>query len=107
MSDITVTNPGLVNVANQGDGLTKIDQEILVGPSTNPGKLVQAAKHAPGKRVASPSPSNVSPAMTAQLSIDGGTASPVSPNTENTTENTVIDEPSSVQQFNKTINVFV
>ncbi len=45
--------------------------------------------------------------MTAQLSIDGGTASPVSPNTENTTENTVIDEPSSVQQFNKTINVFV
>ena len=56
--------------------------------------------------MASPSPSNVTPAMTAQKSVDGGTASPVSPNTEDTTANTVIGEPSSVQQFFKTINVY-
>ena len=42
MSDITVTNPGLVNVANQGDGLTKINQE-------NPSRpLDQSRKTRPG-----------------------------------------------------------
>jgi hypothetical protein len=107
MSDITVTNPGLVNAADEADGLTKINQAITVGPSTNPGRFVHAAKHAPGKGVAGPSPGDVTPAMTAQLSVDGGTASPVSPNTEDTTANTVIGQPTSVQQFNKTINVFV
>jgi hypothetical protein len=135
MSDTTVTNPGLVNVADQGDGLTVIDQAIATGPSTNAGKIAQAAKHAPGKGVAAPSPPNVTPAMTAQesvsaadgapglgtaspspgdvtpamtaqRSVDGGTASPVSPNTANTTANTVIGEPSSVQQYFKTINVY-
>jgi hypothetical protein len=106
MSDTNIVNPGLVNVADQGDGLTKIDQEITVGPSTNPGPLAQGGDLAPGKGVAQPSPSDVTPAMTAQLSVDGGTASPVSPNTENVTDNTVIDEPSSVQQFFKTINVY-
>ena len=45
--------------------------------------------------------------MTAQKSVDGGTASPVSPNTEDTTANTVVGEPSSVQQYFKTVNVFV
>ena len=45
--------------------------------------------------------------MTAQRSVDGGTASPTSPNTINTTQNTVVAQPSSVQQFNKTINVNV
>jgi hypothetical protein len=44
--------------------------------------------------------------MTAQRTVDGGTASPASPNTENTTENTAIGEPSSVQQFFKTIDVY-
>ena len=107
MSDINIVNPGLVNVANQGNGLTKIDQEITVGPSTNPGPLTQGGDLAPGKGVAGPSPSDVTPAMTAQKSIDGGTASPVSPNTEDTTANTVVGEPSSVQQYFKTVNVFV
>ena len=106
MSDITVTNPGLVNAADEADGLTKINQAITVGPSTNPGPLAQGGDLAPGKGVAQPSPGDVTPAMTAQRTVDGGTASPVSPNTENVTGNTVIGEPSSVQQFFKTINVY-
>jgi hypothetical protein len=32
-----VTNPGLVNVANQGDGLTSVDQPVTVSPSSSAG----------------------------------------------------------------------
>jgi hypothetical protein len=49
-----VTNPGLVNVANQGDGLTLIDQEITTSkPSSNSGPTVNAADEASGKGLAS------------------------------------------------------
>ncbi len=37
------TNPGLVNVANQGDGPLSVDQPVTTGPGTNPGPLVPAA----------------------------------------------------------------
>jgi hypothetical protein len=120
MSD--VTNPGLVNVVTQGDGLTLVNQTITVGPSTNPGPtaagltaapglgtdspdqpvtvspstnpgpLVQGAALAPGLGVAPLSAGQVSDAMTAQLTIQGGTASPTSPNTINTMENTVVNQ---------------
>lgn len=100
------TNPGLVNVANQGDGLNTVDQPVLVGPSTNPGPTVQGANMEPGNGSVVTSPSDVSPSSNAGPIIDGDLASPTSPDTINTTENTVIDQPSSVQQYTNTINVF-
>ena len=39
-------------------------------------------------------------------SVNGGTASPVSPNTINTTQNTAVTQAASVQQFSRTINVY-
>lgn len=58
-----VTNPGLVNVADQGDGLTIVDQPVTTGPAQTAGTTVQA-----------------------------GTYSPQSPNTLDTTENTVVGQ---------------
>ena len=37
-----VTNPGLVNVADQGDGLTPVDQPVTVSPSYNAGAATVA-----------------------------------------------------------------
>ena len=39
MSNINVTNPGDVNVADQGDGRLSVDQPVTTGPGTNPGPL--------------------------------------------------------------------
>lgn len=36
------TNPGLVNVADQGDGPLAVDQAVVVGPSQNPALAVPA-----------------------------------------------------------------
>jgi hypothetical protein len=133
MSDTNVVNPGSVNVADQSDGeilvnqaitiskpssnsgptalgitfadrMVKKNQAVTVSPSTNSGPITQGGDLAPGRGVAATDPSDVTPAMTAQRSIDGGTASPTSPNTINTTQNTAISQ--DVQQFNRTINVF-
>jgi len=38
----TSTNPGLVNVADQGDGLTTVDQPVTVSPSSNSGAATAA-----------------------------------------------------------------
>jgi len=43
-----VTNPGSVNVADQGDGLTVIDQPVGTGPGTNPGPTVPVANQGDG-----------------------------------------------------------
>lgn len=106
MSDTNVVNPGLVNVANQSDGEILVDQAVTISPSTNAGPITQGGDLAPGRGVAATDPSDVTPAMTAQRSVDGGTASPISPNTIDTTANTVVAQPTSVQQFNHTINVY-
>lgn len=37
-----VTNPGLVNVADQGDGLLTVDQPVTVGPSQSAGSATVA-----------------------------------------------------------------
>ena len=37
-----VTNPGLVNVADQGDGLLSVDQAVLTGPSSSAGSAIPA-----------------------------------------------------------------
>ena len=108
MATIDVTNPGLVNVADESDGPLSIDQSKTVTvPCTNAGPIVQAADENPIRGAAEESPSDVTPAMTAQETVEGGTASPTSPNTISTTENTVIDQPTSVQQYARTTNVFV
>jgi hypothetical protein len=44
-----VTNPGLVDVADQGDGITRINQAISTGPSSNAGPTVNVADETPGK----------------------------------------------------------
>jgi hypothetical protein len=37
MSNSNVTNPGSVNVADQGDGLLSVDQPVTVSPSNSAG----------------------------------------------------------------------
>ena len=134
MSDTNVVNPGSVNVADQSDGeilinqtitvskpsynsgptvqgitfadrMVRVDQPVTISPSTNAGPITQGADLAPGRGITATDPTDVTPAMTAQRNVDGGTASPVSPNTANTSQNTVITQPSSVPQYNRTINV--
>ena len=88
------------------DGMVEKDQAVTVSPSSNAGPITQGGDLAPGRGVAETDPSDVTPAMTAQRSVNGGTASPTSPNTINTTQNTAVTQPASVQQFNRTINVY-
>jgi len=45
MSD--VTNPGLVNVVAQGDGLTVADQAVTTGPAQVAGSTVQGGSYSP------------------------------------------------------------
>jgi hypothetical protein len=105
MSNSNVVNPGLVNVADQSDGEILVNQSIVVSkPSSNSGPITQGGNLAPGRGVAATDPSDVTPAMTAQRNVNGGTASPVSPNTINTTQNTAINQ--DVPQFNHTISVY-
>ncbi len=102
------TNPG---PTAQGiafaDGMVEVDQAVTVSPPSNSGPTTQGGSLAPGRGVAANDPSDVTPPMTAQRGVDGGTASPVSPNTLNTTEDTIVTQPSSVQQFYRTIDVKV
>lgn len=58
-----VTNPGSVNVADQGDGLLSVDQPVTVGCSQNAGQ-----------------------------SVDGDDGSPTSPSVVTTTQNTVVGQ---------------
>lgn len=103
-----VTNPGSVNVADEGDGLLSVDQPVTTGPSTNPGPLVQAGDEGFGLGDADPNqpvtvgPSQNSAASDVAINFPGeivepgvtnaGTSSPVSPDTINTTENTVVNQ---------------
>jgi hypothetical protein len=47
-----VTNPGLVNVADEGDGPLSIDQAVGVSPSSNPAQSAVAANSGLGGGVA-------------------------------------------------------
>ena len=85
MSNIDVTNPGVVNVADQGDGLTLINETILVGPSTNPGPLATGLAAAPGLGPINPNqPVTVSPSTNSGGLTEGGDLAPgvgpISPN---------------------------
>jgi len=100
-----VTNPGSINVADQGDGPTTVDQPVTVGPSSNPGPLVQAGAEAPGLGPDDPDQSvkvgpsqSAASAQTAQSMTgetvepgltNAGTYSPQSPDTLNVTQNNV------------------
>jgi hypothetical protein len=86
-----IVNPGLVNVVDQGDGLLAVDQPVLVGPGTNPGPLVSGSSLKPGIGADCPDQPVLfsEPATTALRTVQGGTASPTSADTINTTENNV------------------
>jgi hypothetical protein len=100
-----VVNPGTVNVADQGDGLLSVDQPVTTGPSQNSGTQVAGGDLAPGVGTDSPDQTvTVGSPMTADRSVDGGLRSPQSPNTINTTQNTVINQTYGVGQPS---NVFV
>lgn len=100
------TNPGVVNVADQGDGLTVVNQPVTVGRSTNPGPLVSAGDQGdgplsvdhpvtvgPSQSAASSQAATSSPGEIVEPGVtNAGTRSPQSPNTINTTQNTVIDQ---------------
>lgn len=42
MSNSDVTNPGSVNVADQGDGILSVDQPVTVSPSNSAGSAIPA-----------------------------------------------------------------
>jgi len=42
-----VTNPGLVNVANQGDGPLVVDQPVIVGPTQVAGTTIRGGTYSP------------------------------------------------------------
>jgi len=90
------TNPGPLVAglsATPSFGKAYPNQPVTTGPSTNAGALVQAGSEAPGLGTDKPDqPVTITNAMTAQRTVEGGTYSPQSPNTENTTENTVINQ---------------
>jgi hypothetical protein len=105
MSYQNVVNPGLVNVADQGDGLVVVDQPVKVSTSTNPGPLVQGLTSAPGLGVDVPDqPVTISPAMTAQSTVQGGTYSPSKPNVTTVITNNVAGQ---VYGTGSPSNVFV
>ena len=62
MANTDVTNPGLVNVANEGDGRISVDQPVTVSPSYNAGAATSALSGGPGGRpinVTNPGDANV------------------------------------------------
>lgn len=62
MANQDVTNPGSVEVANQGDGLTTVNQTITVSPSYNAGSANPALAEGPGGRpidVTNPGDANI------------------------------------------------
>jgi hypothetical protein len=104
VSTNNVVNPGLVNVADQADGPVVVDQEIKVTrPSSNSGPTRQGITYADGPVVVDQEVT-VTPAMTAVRTVEGGTSSPLSPNTVNTTQNNVVGQ---VYGTGTPANVFV
>ena len=91
MSSNNVVNPGLVNVADQADGLVVVDQAVTTSPSTNAGPTEQGLTYADGE-VSVEQPVTVTPPMTAQRTVEGGTYSPLTPSVVNTTENNVVNQ---------------
>lgn len=84
-----VTNPDLVDVADQGSGsLASPDQPISVGPSQNSGPLVQAAARGEAPATVD-QPVTTGPSQVAGRTVEGGTYSPESPGTINVTANNV------------------
>ena len=47
MADKNVVNPGLVNVADEADGLVSVDQAVTSSPSYNPGPTVSVVAETP------------------------------------------------------------
>jgi hypothetical protein len=86
-----VTNPGLVDVVNQGDGLTKVDQAVSTGPSSNAGPLVDVADQGDGLLTVD-QPVTVGPAQVSGTTVSAGGGSPQSANTITTTQNTVVGQ---------------
>jgi hypothetical protein len=73
MSNTNVTNPGSVNVADQGDGRISVDQPVTVGPGTNPGPLAAGLAAAPGLGPDKPDqPVTVSPSTNAGPIVQAG-----------------------------------
>jgi len=52
MATTDVTNPGSVNVANQGDGLLSVDQPVSISASSNAGSANIASSGRGGAGVA-------------------------------------------------------
>jgi hypothetical protein len=92
MSTTDVTNPGVVNVSDQADGPTSVDQCVTVGPSQVGARTVAGTGAGPQVGVALDGAVSVTPPMTARSTVDGGLESPTSGDCINTTENTVVNQ---------------
>ena len=93
MPNIDVTNPGDVNVANQGDGRLSVNQPVTTGPGTNPGPLVQAGSREFGFGTEDPDqPVTVTPSTNAGPLVQAGTASPTKLRTLNVITNDVVQQ---------------
>jgi hypothetical protein len=87
-----ITNPGVVNVSDQGDGPTSVDQCVTVDPSQVGAATVAGTGAGPQVGVALDEAVTVTPPMTARRDVDGGLESPTSGNCINTTEDTVVNQ---------------
>ena len=103
---LEVTNPDLVDVADEGYvGLPRPDQPVTTGPSQNSGSLVAAASSEPGVGADAPDqPVTTGPSQSAGPTVAGGTFSPQSPSTANVTSNNVAGQ---VYGTGTPANVFV
>jgi len=90
------TNPGPVVpglASAPGLGTDSPNQPVTVSPSSNAGPLDHADSYKPGLGTDLPDqPVTVGPSQNSGVLVEAGTASPTSPNTKTTTENTVVDQ---------------
>jgi hypothetical protein len=103
---LEVTNPDLVDVADQGyDSSPSPDQPVTTGPSQSSGPLVAAASAKPGVGADAPDqPVTTGPSQNGGRLVEGGTFSPQSPDTANVVANNVADQ---VYGTGTPANVFV
>ena len=105
MADITVTNPGSVNAADEafGTGVAAPPPPLVDVPSSNSGNTfkgghssvdgpISSSVATSGTATDANQTVDVAPPQTAGTNVNGGTFSPQSANTINTTQNNVVGQ---------------
>jgi hypothetical protein len=104
MSTNNVVNPGVVNVADQGDGRLSVDQCVSTSPSQNAGPSAAGSGSGSTLGLVVNQPVTVGPSQIAQRTVGGDEYSPTSGNCINVTENNVAGQVFGTA-FSPTYNV--